>query len=415
MELSETALQLLKELITGESLARPELSRRLSVTAPTVGTGLRELQSSGFVVQTGSHKGALGRTAALYGLSPKAGWVLGVDFGSTKIVISARDLSGTPLGVQQHPAGSVAESVHGPDESLLQAAREQIARLAQSFAATHGPLLGVGIALPHVVPNKLGYETYILWDRKPVQIGSLLERIGIPVGVPVLLENNTNCAALAELAEGRAVDSQNFVYLQVGVRIGAGIVSDRRLHRGAHGAGGELALMPFPFGPAQSGDTVTLGLETYVGSEPLMQRVRTGWTDPSTAEPGDVKELFALAESGHGVSKDFTSRHVLDVARVALSMIAILDPDMIVLGGGVGQNPLLAAQVRTVVNAINHDIDVVPSSLGDRGTAEGAAFLACEFARMRILGEHRYSSTIAANRSIVVLPAARPVTSTASV
>jgi predicted NBD/HSP70 family sugar kinase len=415
MELSETALQLLKELITGESLARPELSRRLSVTAPTVGTGLRELQSAGFVVQTGSHKGALGRTAALYGLSPKAGWVLGVDFGSTKIVISARDLSGTSLGVQQHAAGSVAESDHGPAESLLQAATEQITRLTESFGATHGPLLGVGIALPHVVPNKLNYDTYILWDQKPVQIGSLLERIGIPVGVPVLLENNTNCAALAELAEGRAANSQNFVYLQVGVRIGAGIVSDGRLHRGAHGAGGELALIPFPFGPAQSGDTLTLGLETYVGSESLMQRVRSGWTDPSTAEPSDVKELFALAESGHGISRDFTSRHVLDVARVALNMIAVLDPDMIVLGGGVGQNPLLAAQVRTVVNTINHDINVVPSSLGDRGTAEGAAFLACEFARMRILGERRSSSTIAANRSIVVLPAAEPVSSTVSV
>jgi hypothetical protein len=67
------------------------------------------------------------------------------------------------------------------------------------------------------------------------------------------------------------------------------------------------------------------------------------------------------------------------------------------------------------VNTINHDITVVPSSLGDRGTAEGAAFLACEFARMQILGERRYSSTIAANRSIVVLPAAEPVSSTVSV
>lgn len=404
-ELSESALELLNELITGDSIARPELSRRLNVTAPTVGSGLRELQAAGLVVQTGAHKGPLGRTAALYGLSQRAGWVLGVDFGSTQVVVAARALNGESLGAQQHSVGLTPQAPGGPAEDLIEAATEGVARLIEALSPSHGPLLCVGIALPHVVPNDVNYDTYISWDGNPLRVSSLLETIGIPAGVPVLLENNTNCAALAELAEGRAVSAKNFLYLQIGVRIGAGIVSEGRLHRGARGAGGELALLPFPFAPAvPNGDIITMGLEPYVGSESLMRRVHAAWADESIAAPRDVKELFALAESGHRLSRDFTTCHVLDVARVALTMIAVLDPELVVLGGGVGQSPVLAPQVRTLINTLNRDVEVVASMRGDRGTAEGAAFLAGEYARMQVLGERRYESTIAANRSTIVMP-----------
>lgn len=405
LEFSESALDLLNELIAGDSVARPELSRRLNVTAPTVGSGLRELQSAGIVVQTGAQKGPLGRTAALYGLSQRAGWVLGVDFGSTQVAVVARSLSGATLGTEQHSVGMARDALEGPTPDLIVAAAESVARLILALSPTHGPLLCVSIALPHVVPNELDYDTYISWDGNPIRVGSVLETIAIPAGVPVLLENNTNCAALAEFSCGHAVNARNFVYLQIGVRIGAGIVSDGRLHRGGRGAGGELALLPFPFAPAApAGDAVTFGLEPYVGSESLMVRVHDAWTDEAIAPPRDVKELFALAESGHRLSKEFTTRHVLDVARVALTIVAVLDPELIVLGGGVGQSPVLVPQVRAVINTVNRDVEVVSSLRGDRGTAEGAAFLAGEFARMQILGERRYVSTIAAKRSTIVMP-----------
>ncbi len=404
MELSESSLELLNELITGESVARPELSRRLSVTAPTVGSGLRELQAAGLVVQTGAQKGPMGRTAALFGLSQRAGWVLGVDFGSTQVAVAARALNGASLGTEQYSVGLASEALDGPTNDLIDAAKELVTRLIEKFSPTHGNLLSVGIALPHVVPNDMDYDTFISWDGNPIRVSSLLETIGIPSGVPVLLENNTNCAALAELAEGRAVNVKNFLYLQIGVRIGAGIVSDGRLHRGARGAGGELALLPFPFAPAESnGESITFGLEQHVGSESLMRRVRGAWSLEAIDAPRDVKELFALSDGGHRLSREFTERHVQDVARVALTVVAILDPELVVLGGGVGQSPVLVPQVRALVNALNRDIEVVPSLLGDRGTAEGAAFLAGEFARVEILGERRYVSTIAAKRSTIVM------------
>lgn len=389
--LSDSAAQVLNLLISGDHLSRPDLSARLKVTAPTITTALRELAQGGFVIQTGSRQGRLGRSAAMYGLDARSGWLLGIDIGSTQVLIVARSLNGTLLSDFRY---SLLETDRAGGEvplSLTEVACQRIADHLAKFTSSHGRLRAVGIAVAHVVPHSPSIDSMIGLGGDAVRLGDILDDLGLPEGVPVLLENNVNCAALAEMTLGVAQSAENFVYLQVGVRVGAGLVVDGKLRRGEHGGSGELSTLPFPMVSASESEEQSFLLEEHLGSEHLLERARNAWPISAGPPPNTTKELIDMAHDGNEPSLEVVRHHAIDVARLAMLVIAVIDPGLIVLGGGVGQNPILAQIVEKLIQEqYPHDrLDV--SALGDRATVEGAAVLAIEDGRSALLGDHYMS------------------------
>ncbi len=363
--IGDRAGEVFAALAAAGQATRPQLAVACGLSKPTVSLVMAELEAAALAERSGSSSGATGRTAAVYRLGPRAGYVLAVDRGSTQVALRATTLSGDLLDEDQtsRPASAGA---------MVQAVLRR--------GNTRGPLRAVVVAVSDVVSPPGRGEPATM-----ARISGAVAALGLPGGAPVHTENNVNCAAIAELAEGAGRDHDSFVFLQVGVAIGAGVVLGRRLVRGVNGAAGEVARLAYPW--ADDRPPVRDALEARLGSRALLRRARgrrPGRPDPA---PRTAAALFALAEKGDAVALEIVAEHAEAVGNLAASICAVVDPGLVVLGGGVGRNKLLLPGVVATVERLSWPAEVVVSELGARATVLGAAHLAREQGIRAVLGE----------------------------
>jgi len=371
--LTESARAVFQRIVQVGKASRPALGNALDFSKPTMSAAILELSGLGLVQPAGIAQGVTGRKATLYGLGDQAGYVIGVDAGATQVRAVAQALDGTVLTELEMMLPQ--EAVHLSAEAG-KSIRTILRRLRQSNA-THGPLRAVSVAVPVIVSQNRPELAY------SADLDVIRESIGDVGDASLILENNVNCAAIAELDHGAAQGKDAFAYLQVGVKLGLGLVHDGRLFRGVNGAAGELARLPFPW--ADGARARRSGLEDHVGSHALMERVRADWTDQDDP-PNTARELFERAATGSRAARRHVDAHAVDVGKLAAAVVAIFDPGLIVLGGGVGQNSLLLPIVRDTIAELTWQTEVVTSRLPGRGTMLGASQLAVREAVRNLIG-----------------------------
>lgn len=217
------------------------------------------------------------------------------------------------------------------------------------------------------------------------RVGAAVEALGLPGGLPVRVENNVNCAALAELHDGAARGRHAFGYLQIGYGIGLGIVIGGRMLRGVNGAAGEVARLPYPWD--QGRQARHEGLEEFIGARSLVARAEAAWGPGDGPPPHTAESLFALAGDGHPAASALVADHAAEVGRLAAAVTAVLDPGLLVLGGGVGSNPLLLPGVRAELARLSWPTEVLCSELGNSGTVMGATRLARDLGVRTVTGD----------------------------
>ncbi|MFJ8940215.1 ROK family protein [Streptomyces sp. NPDC102365] len=363
MNLSESARAVFAVLAASGTATRPQLAAGAGLSKPTVSTAVAELESAGLAACSGTASGGTGRSAAVYALGPAAGAVLAVDLGPTHTQVRGCALDGTLLARGTGPRADSADTV----------------RAALRALPAGAPLRAVVVAVGDVTAR----------DRDGTGMRPATAKAGpafdamavaLPKDVPVHLENNVNCAALAELHQGAARDRDSFGYLRIGVGIGLGIVIGGRVLRGANGAAGELARLPYPWDDGR--EPRREALEERMGSRSLLDRAADAWLDSVGAGgaagpcPRTPERLFALAEEGHSTARAVVGRHAADIGRLAAAVVAVLDPGLIVLGGAVGAFPQLLPGVREELARLSWPTEVVSSMVGDSGTVAGASRLA---------------------------------------
>ncbi|MFD4504945.1 ROK family transcriptional regulator [Streptomyces sp. NPDC058457] len=355
--LTESAGAVFAVLAQAGSATRPRLASLAGLSKPTVSAAVAELEGAGLATHSGTASSGTGRSAAVYGLGPASGSVLAVDLGPARTRVRGCALDGTLLAEADTPRPRAADAV-----------REALAALPAG-----APLRAIVVAIGDVsAPDRAGT------GMRPAtaKAGPVFDAVSValPSGVPVHLENNVNCAALAELHEGAARGRRTFGYLRIGVGIGLGIVIGGHVLRGANGAAGELARLPYPWDddrePRQE------ALEAYVGSQALLRRAAEAWRESDGPRPRTADRLFALAAQGREPARAVVARHAADVGRLAAAVTAVLDPGLIVLGGSTGADPQLLAGVRAELGRLSWPTEVVSSQIGDLGTVVGAARLA---------------------------------------
>lgn len=335
---------------------RPQLASLAGLSKPTVSSAVAELESARLAAHSGTASGATGRSAAVYGLGPAAGAVLAVDLGPALTRVRGCALDGTLL----------AQATGSRDEAA-DVVREAV------FALPDGaPLRSIVVAVGDVAAEQDGAGARPATAKAGPVFDAMA--VALPKGVPVHLENNVNCAALAELHEGAARGRASFGYLRIGVGIGLGIVVGGQVLRGANGAAGELARLPYPWDdgvePRQE------ALEEYIGARSLVRRAADAWPEADGPCPRTADELFALAQEGRAAARAVVDRHAADIGRLAAAVTAVLDPGLIVLGGSTGADPQLLAGVRSEMARLSWPTEVVSSTVGDLGTVVGASRLA---------------------------------------
>ncbi|MFF4896393.1 ROK family transcriptional regulator [Streptomyces sp. NPDC001068] len=355
--LTESAAAVFAVLAQAGSATRPQLASLAGLSKPTVSAAVAELEGARLAACSGTASSGTGRSAAVYGLGPASGTVLAVDLGPARTRVRGCALDGTLLAEAATPRERAADAV-----------REALAALPAG-----APLRAIVVAVGDVTAPDLAGTGMRPATAKAGPVFDAVS-VALPPGVPVHLENNVNCAALAELHEGAARGRHTFGYLRIGVGIGLGIVIGGRVVRGANGAAGELARLPYPWdddrAPRQE------ALEAYVGSQALMRRAAGAWQAGDGPRPRTVEGLFALAAEGREPARGLVARHAADVGRLAAAVTAVLDPGLLVLGGSTGADPQLLPGVRAELGRLSWPTEVVSSQIGDLGTVAGAARLA---------------------------------------
>jgi predicted NBD/HSP70 family sugar kinase len=355
--LTESASAVFAVLAGAGSATRPQLASLAGLSKPTVSSAVAELEGARLAACSGTASGGTGRSAAVYGLGPAAGAVLAVDLGPALTRVRGCALDGTLLA-----------QATGSREEAADVVREALFALPAD-----APLRTVVVAVGDVTaPEREGSRMRPATAKAGPVFDAMA--VALPPGVPVHLENNVNCAALAELHEGAARGHPTFGYLRIGVGIGLGIVVGGQVLRGANGAAGELARLPYPWDedrvPRQE------ALEEYIGARSLLRRAAEAWQDTDGPCPRTAEQLFALAAEGRAPARTVLGRHAADVGRLTAAVTAVLDPGLIVLGGSTGAYPQLLPGVRAELARLSWPTEVVSSTVGDLGTVVGASRLA---------------------------------------
>lgn len=355
--LTESASAVFAVLAGAGSATRPQLASLAGLSKPTVSSAVAELESARLAAHSGTASGGTGRSAAVYGLGPAAGAVLAVDLGPALTRVRGCALDGTLLA-----------QAAGTRDEAADVVREALAALPAG-----APLRTVVVAVGDVTAREKEGARMRPATAKAGPVFDAMA-VALPPGVPVHLENNVNCAALAELHEGAARGRRTFGYLRIGVGIGLGIVVGGEVLRGANGAAGELARLPYPWDDGR--EPRHEALEEYIGARSLLRRAAEAWPDEDGQCPRTADQLFARAGEGRAAARAVIDRHAVDVGRLAAAVTAVLDPGLIVLGGSTGADPQILPGVRAELARLSWPTEVVSSMVGDLGTVVGAARLA---------------------------------------
>ncbi|SFU11296.1 ROK family transcriptional regulator [Arthrobacter sp. ov118] len=377
-KLTESGKKTLAVLLALERVSRPQVSAETGLSKQTVSIAMEELASMGLVEVISSQQGPTGRSASVYGLGRLSGWILGVDFGSTHIRLAATSLSGH-LIVERDIA--VSGSPNTANADFGDDARRAVKSLIDELTSTRGDLLTVCVALSRAVPALCNWNGETRPDM-PADLWEILAGLDVPTNVAFYAENNVNCAALGELRHGGSGASSDFAYLQVGVGIGAGIISNGHLVRGARGEAGELRYLPSPLS-----DPHFPNAETALNSAGLLERYNRACGPEALGKAESVQYVLNQATKGHQPAVRIRQEQVDGIAYLVAALVAIANPETIILGGGMGQNPTLLPSVREAAERLGLKVRIEPGSLKDAATVAGAAALARDLTLTALLGQ----------------------------
>jgi glucokinase len=301
--------------------------------------------------------------------------VAGVDIGGSHFSLALADGSGRFLA----RASSLIQGDEGPETILSMVAQAIEERLGEQHASRED-LKAIGLAVPGVVDPETGVvgvaSNLTGWIDVPV--AEMLRR---RFPVPVLVENDVNLAALGEMWQGAGRGRRHLLFVAPGTGIGAGVIIDGRLHRGAHHFAGEMGY-GCPGAEYLAEDYGLLGcLEALASGPGLLKRARErlGTRLPADATARDV---FEMARAGDADAAALCEEAATLIGIAVGNAVTVLDPEIVVFGGGLSrEGEALLGRVREVVyRMVPVRPEIVVSALGDDAQLYGAVRVALEAA-----------------------------------
>jgi predicted NBD/HSP70 family sugar kinase len=348
----------LEAIRAGAPISRAEISRRAGISKPTVSLALQSLLEAGLVREAVHDPGGPSYGAVFFEPVPDAALVLGLDLGARFLRGAICDLGG---------AVRARQDVELSDLDVT-AALAGVAALRRSLVdaagVSEGALDGAVVGVPGVVDAHTGLvHMTSVPGLEGLAFGLEAERV---LELPVAVENDINLAALGEHWLGVARGVDDFIFLSVGTGLGAGLVLRGELHRGRHGAAGEL-------------DLVSAGLafdiDPCAGAlSELSATLAEQDGDTLLVPPYDPPAVFTAARAGDAVARAVVSEEARRIALHLVPVAAVGDVDLVVLGGGIGTNGdlLLEPVRRSLAEWLPFPPRIEVSSLGDAAVLTGA-------------------------------------------
>ncbi|HEY6660629.1 MAG TPA: ROK family transcriptional regulator [Pyrinomonadaceae bacterium] len=349
-----------------EPISRAEIARETDLQRSTISAIVEDLKSEGLVEEVGEGESTGGRRPTLLKLRAAEPIAIGVSITPTCTTIAISDLAGRVIDQEEFPTDA--------DKTL-----NQVISVIRDFTTRFkGSIEGVGVSLPGLVDPSTGtalYIPYFLWRDLPIS-----EMISNAVGLPVVIDNDANAVALAELWFGRPEvnDARDFILVLVAEGVGTGIIFDGQVYRGQRGAAGEFGHMVIGRGapvPCSCGSddcweafsSERAAIARYVklsGASPRISFIEV--VDRALGGEADAKA--ALVETGRQLG-------------VGISNLIIgFSPEAVVVGGEIARawELIESALTETIEHSVRRGLPsarILPSTLGQRPTLRGALSL----------------------------------------
>ncbi|TDE88832.1 ROK family transcriptional regulator [Occultella glacieicola] len=300
----------LRVLATGGPASVTELRGTAGLSRPTLEVILAELVATGMIRpqepgggESDRTRGA-GRPARRYAIDPDAAFVAGVDVGRHEILVMIADIDST---IRVTHRAAVPSGADGPE--LLQLVERAVQDATDELGIRVDQLRSLAVGVPGVVDSEGRLSRSVVvprWSGSDIRA-----QLAEWAGADVELVNDANLAALAEQWRGAARNHRDVLYLLAGWRARASIMIDGQIVTGRHGEAGEIGSVPELFFDTPG---VLLG--------------------DSSATSAQVAAVFAKAAAGEADSQVRVDRYCAELARTIRFMTAVLDPEVVVIGGG---------------------------------------------------------------------------------
>jgi predicted NBD/HSP70 family sugar kinase len=372
-------------LLHRSPISRADLAKLSGLSKQTISEVVDGFEQQGFARPVGRTKGNIGRTAVLYELSPEGGHVLGIDLGARYLTAALGDISGRV----------VAEAAEPTDRRGGSWALEQIARLTDRLARdnhTHpSRIRSIVLGAPGVVNPKTGAI-----DLAPNITGlghlNVVELLSEKLASPVRVENDINLALLGEIWHGCAQNLANVALLSLGTGVGLGLCINGQLIRGENGAAGEIAYLPIGGDPLRAESRVQGCLEYQIGAAGVMRR----YLERGGPAVDSVSEVFERAQAGDLLAADVIDETARLTAMAAATVIAVIDPQLLIMGSSVGARPEFAGKVARVLSQLlPRTVEIRTSTLGKRAGVVGALSVALRALHDEFFGIAELAGTVA--------------------
>lgn len=351
----------------GSQVSQAEIARTTHLAPATVSNIVRDLATAGLVdTVTGS-----GRRGTAVTISRRAGLVVGVDFGHRHVRVAVGDVAASVL----------AESAEGlspdhPHQDGLDAVERLLFELLASIEGSREEVVTVGIGLPAPVNDEgVVMSSGILPGWVGVRASDVVEQ---RLAAPAFVENDANLGALAEFRLGAGAGHNTMVFVKVASGLGAGLIVDGELFRGASGTAGEIGHLTFD----EQGPVCRCGsrgcLEAYTS---------VGMTEALLAEQfphATFQDLVRAALEGNVAALRTFEDAGLHLGWGLAMLANLINPSTIVVGGEMvraGDMLLDAVRVglrRHALPSVASHTSVVAAALGDRASVMGALLMAVD-------------------------------------
>ena len=365
--LQSSLFQILEEVSRRPSIQTEALAEKLKLTLGTIRNQTGKLRRSGIIIPSEARGG--------FRLNPDYGYIVGIDMGASHLHFALSDFSGEIIS-------DTTEKVRpedGPRRTISQI-KKGIQRLIP--AGRRNRLRALAMAVPSAVDPRSGLVLMAnnLPGWKKINLKDELEK---EFQLPVCIDNDANMAAIGERWRGVACDLDNFVFIALGTGIGSGIFVNGQLYAGRTGAAGELQFLnvEWPRWNEDFGDTGYFeshasgqGIAT-LGRKLIKPEARS--KSAGLAETRDAYFVFEAFRRGNAKACK-TLETIFTILGVGIAnVVGVLDPDMIVLGGGIsrGAPEFMLRTVTTVAERIQPNCPpILISKLGDQAQTYGAIY-----------------------------------------
>lgn len=351
----------LETIRSGSPISRAEISRRAGISKPTVSMALQSLVDVGLVRSTEPDGDGPRYGATFFEPVAEAAGVLGLDLGARFLRGGVCDLYGAVR------ARHDVELAGADPQRVFDAAAELTERLVDESGLPRERIPSAVVGVPGVVDAATGRISLAenAHGLDGLEVGAQLER---ELGMAVTVENDVNLAALGERWRGVALGRDDFAFLSIGTGLGAGLVLRGELHRGHHGAAGEVDYA-FGVGLERDIDPCAAALLAFVQEQAAEDARATVLT-----EPFGVPDVFAAARQRDPLAQAAVAEEARRIALHIAPIAAVADIGLVVIGGGIGANgDLLLEPVRAeLTERLPYPPRVEVSELGDAAVLSGA-------------------------------------------